>query len=36
MRTVRFLGILTVVSLVTLIAVLRHREKTASIRGEVG
>jgi protein SCO1/2 len=36
MRTVRFLGILTVVSLVTLIAVLRRRERTAPVRGEVG
>jgi protein SCO1/2 len=36
MRTVRFMGILTVLGLVTLIAVLRRGEKTASARGEVG
>jgi protein SCO1/2 len=36
LRTVRFLGILTVLGLVTLIAVLRYRERSAPIRGEVG
>jgi protein SCO1 len=37
LRTVRFLGILTVVALVTLIAVLRHRERTTpAARGEIG
>jgi protein SCO1/2 len=35
LRTVRFFGILTVVSLVTLIAVLRRREGAAA-RGELG
>ena len=36
LRTVRFLGILTVVSLVTLIAVLRRRERSGPARGEIG
>jgi protein SCO1/2 len=36
LRTVRFLGILTVVALVTLISVLRYREGRAPARGGVG
>jgi protein SCO1/2 len=36
LRTVRFLGILTVLGLVTLIAALRYRERAAAIRGELG
>jgi len=36
LRTVRFLGILTVVGLVTLIGVLRYRERAAGGPGEVG
>jgi protein SCO1/2 len=36
LRTVRFLGILTVLGLVTLIAVLRYRERGAPIRGDLG
>jgi protein SCO1/2 len=36
MRTVRFMGILTVLGLVALIAVLRRGERTAAASGEVG
>jgi protein SCO1/2 len=36
LRTVRFLGILTVLGLVTLIGVLRHRETTAGYPREIG
>jgi len=35
LRTVRFFGILTVISLVTLIVVLRHREGAVAARGEL-
>jgi protein SCO1/2 len=36
LRTVRFLGILTVVALITLIAVLRYREGALAVKGETG